>query len=220
VLGLLAPCELLADIGTDHGLLPIATVSRGVTKQALAVDLREEPLRGARRNIERAGLRTRISTLQGDGAAAIVGRGVDALVLAGLSGRSIERLCRSAKEVLPYLQQLVVQPNQGADTLRAWALASGWHLRDEVMVEEGGRLFVACAFVPGSGEDPAYALEGWPVTTLCKAGPLLLARKDPRARRYYEAQRDRISDFAQANPVSAEEELSEWRALCEFFNDG
>lgn len=216
VLGLLKPCELLADVGTDHGLLPIAAVSRGLAQQALAVDLREEPLRGARRNLERAALQARVSTLQGDGVVALADRGVDAIVMAGLSGRSIERLCRAAPHVLTRVRQLVLQPNQGVDTLRAWAFDAGWHLRDEAMVEERGRTFVVCAFVRGAGSDPAYALAGWSVATLCKLGPLLLTRKDALARRFYENQRQRISEFVKAGAVGAEAELADWQAACEF----
>jgi tRNA A22 N-methylase len=219
VLGLLTPCELLADVGSDHGLLPIAAVSRGLAERALAVDLREEPLRGAQRNLVRAELEDRVSTLQGDGVAALAGRGVDALVLSGLSGRTIERLCRAAPHVLAGVRQLVLQANQGADTLRAWALDSSWHLRDEVMVEERGRTFVACAFVHGVGADPAYALAGWPTTTLCKVGPLLLARKGALARRYCEAQHARFLELANVGAPGAAAELAEWQAVCEFMVD-
>lgn len=218
MLGLLLPCELLADVGTDHGLLPIAAVSRGLAQRALAVDLREEPLRGARRNLERAGLQSRVSAVRGDGVATLANRGVDAVAMAGLSGRSIERLCSAAPHVLSGVRQLVLQPNQGVDTLRAWAFESGWHLRAEAMVEERGRTFVACAFVPGAGSDPAYALSGWRVATLCKIGPLLLARKDPLARRFCEAQRLRIRELLQAGALDAAAELADWQAACEFMH--
>jgi tRNA (adenine22-N1)-methyltransferase len=216
VLSLLQPCELLADVGTDHGLLPIAAASRGLAQRALAVDLREEPLRGAQRNIKLAALEARVSTLQGDGVAALAGRGVDAVVMAGLSGRSLERLCREAPHVLSAVRQLVLQPNQGADTLRAWAFDAGFHVRDEVMVEERGRIFVVLAFAPGAGKDPAYALDGWSVSALCKVGPLLLARKDALARRFCEAQRDRLAGFVKAGASDAAAERDQWQAACEF----
>lgn len=55
VVAALAPCELLADVGTDHGLVPIAAVVRGIAVRAIAADLRVAPLAGAQRTIERAG---------------------------------------------------------------------------------------------------------------------------------------------------------------------
>jgi tRNA (adenine22-N1)-methyltransferase len=216
VLELLAPCELLADVGSDHGLLPIAAVSRGLAERALAVDLREAPLSGARRNVQRAGLEARVATLRGDGIAALAERGVDAVVMAGLSGRSIERLCRAAPTVLSQVTQLVLQPNQGADTLRAWAFEAGWHLRHEVMVEEREQTFIVCAFAPGSGSDLAYALPGWSVAALCKVGPLLLARKDATCARFCEAQRSRLSELSKAGSAEAHAELAVWQAACEF----
>lgn len=216
MLELLTPCELLADVGTDHGLLPIAAVSRGLAARALAVDLREAPLSGARRNVQRVGLEARVATLRGDGIAALAGRGVDSVVMAGLSGRSLERLCRAAPNVLSGVNQLVLQPNQGADTLRAWAFEAGWHLTHETMLEEREQTFVICAFARGSGSDPAYALPGWSVAALCKVGPLLLARKDTALVRFCEAQRVRLAELSTAGNAEAEAELATWQAACAF----
>lgn len=206
------PCETLADVGTDHALLPLAAVQRGLSQRALAVDSREAPLRSARRNVERAALAQRVELIRGDGLTALEGRGVDAVVMAGLSGRSMERLCGAAPHVLAALTQLVLQPNQNAATLRAWALESGWHLRDEVMVEERGRAFVTCAFVPGAGRDPAYRRADVNLGVLCKVGPLLLARKDALARSLCKAQCERLGELESAGDATLQAELVDWRA--------
>jgi tRNA (adenine22-N1)-methyltransferase len=215
VLQLLEPCKLLADVGTDHGLLPIHAVRRGLARHALAIDLREEPLQGARRNLERAGEGARVTPLRADGFSGLTGRGVDAVVLAGLSGRTIERLCREAQLGLAELRQLVVQPNQGVETLRAWAHGAGLHLRDEAMVEEHGRAFVVCAFVPGTGQDPAYERTPAPLAVAFKVGPLLLARKDPVLRRYCEAQRKRLASLVCAGSRASSGELAEFTIACQ-----
>jgi len=72
----LRPCRLLADVGADHGLLPIAAVLRGVATNAIASDLREAPLRLAQRNIELAQLESRVTPARGDGLAELADRGV------------------------------------------------------------------------------------------------------------------------------------------------
>ena len=46
VLQLLRPCAVLADVGTDHGLLPVAAVQRGLAERAIAADLRGGPAAG------------------------------------------------------------------------------------------------------------------------------------------------------------------------------
>jgi tRNA (adenine22-N1)-methyltransferase len=214
VLGLLQPCALLADVGTDHALVPIAAVCRGVAERAIASDLREAPLSGARAQIERAGVADRVIALQGDGLVGVQQRGVDAVVIAGMSGDSMIRMFEAAPHVLANLGQLILQPNQNANKLRAWARRHGWHLQAEQMLEERGQFFVVCAFTPGTGDDPAYSVPGWTETALFEVGPHLLARQDPVALRWSERQRARVSHWVERGVTRLKPELDLWDAAC------
>ena len=213
ILQLVQPCALLADVCSDHGLVPIAAVQRGLAAHAIAADLREAPLRAALQNITAFGVAERVTIVQGDGLVPLAGRGVDAVVMAGVSASLMVRLCAAAPEVLADVGQLVVQPNSDAPALRAWARAHGWHLRDERMVEVGGRFFVVCALVPGVGDDPAYTLPGWPATALTTIGPRLIARRDPVARRWCAAQVARLAGLVGGARRLAPE-LAMWHAAC------
>ncbi len=211
----LRPCRLLADVGTDHGLLPIAAVLRGVAANAIASDLRAAPLRVAQRNIALARLESRVTTARADGLSALAGRGVDAIVLAGMGGELMARLCRETPEVVQSVEQLVLQPNSFAHAVRAWARGAGWHLRDERMLETGGRFFVVCAYAKGAGLDPAYATDGWTEAALDLVGPLLLARKDAVLRRSSLVQRDRLRDLLLDGAPPPVPELAVWQAACD-----
>jgi len=189
VLGLLRSCAVLAEVGTDHARLPVAAVCRGVAKRAIAVDLRESPLSGARAHIERTGVAACVVGVRGDGLSGMRDRGVDAVVIAGMSGDSMLRILEAEPHVVASVRQLIIQPNQHVHRLRAWVLRNRWHLRDEHMLEERGQFFVVCAFAPAAGEDPAYSVSGWTEEALCKVGPLLLTRKDAVALRWFERQR-------------------------------
>jgi tRNA (adenine22-N1)-methyltransferase len=213
-LSLLQPCALLADIGTDHALLPIAAVRRGVARRAIASDLRETPLSGARAQIERAGVADRVTALQGDGLVGVQHRGVDAVVIAGMSGDSMLRMLEAAPHVLAHLSQLIIQPNQNANELRAWARRHDWHLQDEQMLEERGQFFVVCAFAPRTGDDPAYSMPGWTEAALFEVGPHLLARQDPVALRWSERQRARVSHWVERGVTRLTPELELWNAAC------
>lgn len=215
IVQLLRPCAVLADVGTDHGLVPVAAVERGVAQRALAVDLRAAPLRNARRNIERAGVADRVVMLQGDGFLPLQNQAVDAAVLAGMSGILMVRLCEAAPQVLAGVQQLVVAPNKDVPIVRAWARDNGWHLRDERMVKEHGRFFTVCALDKGSGADPAYAVSGWSAAALCLVGPHLLVRKDPVALAWCAEQRARLFDLVQEGVGGIESELASFAAACE-----
>lgn len=216
ILGMLAPCRLLADVCSDHGQLPVVAVARGVAASAIAADLRAAPLRGAARTIERARVGERVGVLQGDGIRALAGRPVDAVTMAGVSGQLMVRLCEEGAEVLAGVEQLVVQPNSDAADVRAWARRQGWHLREEQMVAENGRFFVICAFVHGAGPDPAYALGGWTPEDLVRLGPRLIARRDVVARRWCEGQRDRLRALVEGGAAGLGPERDRWQAACDF----
>ena len=208
------PCVVLADVGTDHALLPVAAVRRGLAERAIAADLREAPLRGARAHITRSGVADRVLAVQGDGLLAVQHLGVQAVVIAGMSGDSMLRMLQAAPHVLARLEQLILQPNQNADSIRAWALRSGWQLRQERMLEERGQFFVVCAFVRAAGDDPAYAFPGWSEAALCRLGPWLLARKDAVAQRWFEQQRARIASLMQRDIRRLRPELELWESAC------
>ena len=46
----------LADVGTDHGLLPVRLLENGVIQSAVASDLRPGPLSAAKNNARIAGV--------------------------------------------------------------------------------------------------------------------------------------------------------------------
>jgi tRNA (adenine22-N1)-methyltransferase len=216
VLQLLHPCAVLADVGTDHGYVPVAAVQRGIAERALATDLRDAPLVGARRHIEHAGLSDRVTVVQGDGLLALADHPVDAVVMAGMSGHLMLRLGEAAPQVLATVQQLVLQPNTDVPLVRAWARRSGWHVREERMVQVRGRFFTLCAFGPGRGADPAYEVAGWSAPALELVGPLLLVRRDPVAHRWYEAQRRRLHALVAEGVHALAPELLDWQSACEF----
>ncbi|MEO7036938.1 MAG: tRNA (adenine(22)-N(1))-methyltransferase TrmK [Polyangiaceae bacterium] len=194
LLALLEPCRVLADVGTDHALLPAHAVLRGLAQRALAVDLRAAPLRAAARTLAALGVGERVSLIRGDGLLALVGLNVDVVVLAGLSGTTFVRWCAAAPEVVRGLQRLVVQPNGHTAGLRRHAHERGLHLLDENTRVEGGRHFISCAFGPGLGKpDPAYERIALSLDEAFELGPLLFARRDPLALDYYELQTRRLS---------------------------
>ena len=193
LLELLEPCRLLADVGTDHALLPAHAVLRGLAQRALAIDLRAEPLRAAARTLSALGVSDRVSLMRGDALSSLAGLNVDAVVLAGLSGGTFVRWCAAAPAVVRSLQRLVIQPNGDAANVRRHAYECGLHLQNENIRLEGGRHFISCAFGPGLGRpDPAYEGRGLSVEQAFELGPLLCARRDPLALSYYELQTRRI----------------------------
>ncbi|MDB4975414.1 MAG: hypothetical protein JWN48_3755 [Myxococcaceae bacterium] len=216
VLSLLEPCAVLADVGTDHALLPIAAVQRERVQRAFAADLRPLPLEVARRNVERAGERERVTLRQSDGLRGFEGVSLDAVTMAGVSGALMVRVLASAPRVVAGLSQLVLQPNQDVDAVRAWARDQGFHLRAERMIEERDYYFPVCAFERREGPDPRYASDGFTVEELCLLGPLLLAQKDRTALRAFDEQRLRLDKLVRDGVHSRARELAVYQRACDF----
>jgi len=195
ILSLLGNAKVLADVGTDHALLPAHAVLRGLVERAYAIDLREEPLLGAARTVAELNVADRVTLIRGSGLQALRGRNVDAAVVAGLSGRTMLSWCRDCPDVLDELPRLVLQPNGHLTALRAWAHNAGLWLLDENICLDGKRFFVSCAFGPGTGPDPAYALAELSLEAAFELGPWLVHRRDPLAAECFADEHARLKEL-------------------------
>ena len=76
------PDSRVADIGTDHGTIPIYLVHNQVAKHVIAGDIGERPLAGARKNIEtKLGLKHGIDLRCGNGLTVLETGEVDAVII-------------------------------------------------------------------------------------------------------------------------------------------
>ena len=82
----------VADIGTDHGFVPIALVSEGRCPSAIAADVRSGPLSHAAENIRRQGLSDVIETRLSDGLKKIDPGEAEAVIIAGMGGMLMIRI--------------------------------------------------------------------------------------------------------------------------------
>ena len=56
IISMVPPCDTAADIGTDHGFVPISLVESGTARRAVASDVVPGPLQRAAEHIEECGL--------------------------------------------------------------------------------------------------------------------------------------------------------------------
>ena len=79
----------LADIGTDHGYLPVYLLQRGRIASAIAADIGRAPLDHARRTAEQYGVECGLRFLCCDGLCGISPEDADTVVIAGMGGETI-----------------------------------------------------------------------------------------------------------------------------------
>ncbi|MEM1347973.1 MAG: class I SAM-dependent methyltransferase [Myxococcota bacterium] len=135
------PGAPMADVGTDHALLPAHLVRSGRIPSALACDARPGPLEQASTTIARHALGDRITTRLGDGLTPLAPEdGVATITICGMGAATIQKILTEV-DPEPLCSRLVLQPNTDARRLRALARARDWCLTDEELVLESGRFY-------------------------------------------------------------------------------
>jgi len=149
----------VADIGTDHALLPVWLVRTGRCPAAVASDIRQGPAAAARRQVEKAALSDRISVRVGDGLAPLAPGEAEDIVIAGMGGETVAEILAAAPWVRNKAYHLVLQPMSKPEKLRQFLWENGFSILSEQIVPEGDRLYsvMSVAFTgeiltPSSGD--------------------------------------------------------------------
>jgi tRNA (adenine22-N1)-methyltransferase len=127
----------LADIGSDHGYLPVALMRRGVIAAAVAGEVALTPFCSAERAVRESGLDQRITVRLANGLAAIEpGDGITAISLCGMGGETIRDILDSGKARLNGQERLILQPNGGEQPLREWLMNNDYRIIFEEVLRE------------------------------------------------------------------------------------
>ena len=172
---LVTPGHTAADIGTDHGFVPVRLVESGRSPRALAMDIGEGPLSRAEEHIRARGLQDRIETRLSDGLKAYRRGECDTIILTGMGGELMVRILEEGWEKMTEQTELVLSPHTHIEKLREFLDRKGCRICREACVPEDGKYYFFCKAVRGDGpglirdyllgdllqasEDPAFA--GW-----------------------------------------------------------
>lgn len=143
----------VADIGTDHGHLPISLIKSGICERVIACDIREKPLLNARQNIEKTKTRG-IELRLGDGLAPISPDEVDCIVIAGMGGEVIAGILGAAEWTKSEDITLILQPMTSADSLRRYLSENLFEIESETAVLDAGKLYTVIKTVYSGKTQP------------------------------------------------------------------
>ncbi len=175
VLDLVEPGSVLADIGTDHGYLPIAALEEQRIPSAIACDLNQGPLEAAKRAVKEVGLEETIDLRLGNGLQPITPGEATNVVIAGMGGTTIINILDAAPQVTDELTRIIVQPMNAAGSVRRWMADNDWFIVAENLVEEDGIMYEIIAAEPG--RMPLKPI-------LADVGPMLWMAKHPLIKRH------------------------------------
>lgn len=156
----------LADIGSDHALLPCFLVADGVCSSAICGELTDGPFNRAKQAVLENKLSELIDVRKGSGLDVLKEGEVSTVVIAGMGGNTIVEVLESASHVETF-SRLILQPAGALAEVRDLIARRGWVIEDEAVVRERG-FFVIIVVCPCPGE-------GYYLSDLEKEfGPVLL----------------------------------------------
>ena len=131
----------LADVGTDHGYVPIYLYERQMIPRAIAMDVNKGPLERARLHIAEYGYHNAIETRLSDGLQALKAGEAESVVIAGMGGPLIIRILSAYPEVTASFKELILQPQSEISEVRVWLGEQGYEIIEEHMVFEDGKYY-------------------------------------------------------------------------------
>ena len=138
---------IVADIGTDHGYVPIYLIKNGIVPKAYAMDINEGPLKIAGKNIRLEGLQDKITTVLSDGMNEMTSEMAESVVIAGMGGDLITDILNRGKNIKG-IKELVLSPHKRVDIVRKYLLDNNWKITDENMVIDNNKYYTILKAVP------------------------------------------------------------------------
>ncbi len=131
----------MADIGTDHGYVPIFLRETGRIETAVASDIHEGPAARAREDIAQAGLLGNISVRVGPGLSVLMPGEMNGAVIAGMGGLMIRQILEEGRDVASRMDFFVLQPQNHQKELRLWLAKNGYAIDAEMLAREDRRFY-------------------------------------------------------------------------------
>ena len=148
--------DSVADIGTDHGYVPMLLLKQGISPRVIMSDISEGSLAKAKETFAACRLEERVSDSDfrvGDGLQTIGYGEVDELIIAGLGGHTIKSILADDEAKSKSFGRLILQPRKHSGTLRYYLYTHGWDIESEKLAEEGKFACEIITAVPAETKD-------------------------------------------------------------------
>lgn len=172
--------NLLLDVGSDHGLLPIYAIKNHFVNEAIASDINSKPLIKAKENFNKYELD--IDTFIYDG---IPNTSSDVIVIAGMGAELIISILEKTLNNAKNLKRLILAPNCDYDILRRF-VAKSFKIVDEDIVYDKNHYYEIIVLEKG--------IENYSDIDLL-FGPILLKKKSETFINKYKKELNNLSSI-------------------------
>lgn len=142
------PGETMADIGTDHGFLPLFLWEQGISPQVIMADISKGSLDKAAENCRLLAPDTDFDLRLGSGLEVLAPGEVDTVVMAGIGGNLICELLGKDLQKSWSFPKYILQPRRHIGRLRFWLYDNGFSITNEQLVREGKFICEVLTVIP------------------------------------------------------------------------
>ena len=202
----------LADVGTDHGYLPVYLLQQGRISRAIASDIVDGPLQHARQTAaeyEVDGIDFRLCP----GLDAIAPHEADTVVIAGMGGETIQAILSAAPWTADGSHLLLLQPMTKVEYLRKWLVDNGYAFTEERLVWDKDHLYPVFA-VRGGTQPPLTAAQQYG-GVLLDGDPLYGAYLDERIGKLQKA----VEGLQKSSAVESAVKVKKLTELCRILKE-
>ena len=172
---------IVADVGTDHGYIPIYLVQTKKAPKAIAMDVNKGPLFRAENHIASYGLQSVIETRISDGVQSLKIGECECVVIAGMGGALTIKILEEGKEIFRSLREFVLQPQSELHKVREYLCKNAYCVVEENMVLDDGKFYPMFRVINGPSSE-YHSAE-------LRYGKLLLEQKNAVLKAFLEKER-------------------------------
>jgi tRNA (adenine22-N1)-methyltransferase len=125
----------LADVGCDHGYVPVSLLEQKKIISAIACDINVDPLASCKRLVDEYSYSDKIKCVLSNGLQNVNGNEIDDILIAGMGGELIADIldnCTYVKE-----KHLVLNPMTHPEIARKWLYDNGFEIINDIVVADG-----------------------------------------------------------------------------------
>ena len=198
--------EVIMDVGTDHGYIPIYLVKNNIAKKVIASDINKEPLRKAKINASLDGVIDKIDLRLGGGLSPLNNKEANAIIIAGMGGNLIRDILESDLNKVKSLDYLILQPAQNPEVLRKYLYNNNYEILEEDICLDENKYYEIFKVKYKIGD--YISLED----IFYEISPTMLSKKLPLLKSYIESKiekNQKVMEFIKDNTEHAIERKNE-----------
>lgn len=196
--------KCIADVGTDHGYIPIFLIQNKICERGIAMDIGKGPLQRAKDHIEQYGLEAVIETRLSDGVQQMKPGEADCMVIAGMGGGLVVHILETGKAVIEQMKECVLQPQSEIHRVRRYLWEHEFTIVEENMIVEDGKYYPMMRVIPRQKHQVPKEL----FEVYAQFGQLLLEGGNEILKQYldkeYKKQKVLLTQLEEKNPHQTE----------------